>query len=361
MRIRKVLVLSFVALFMFLFSTSDASAKVMWGKTELKQGQIGKVTILRETPVVKLDDKGNISSVVKRAHKGEEFRVYSYQNKFGGLYGLGGGLFVQKNEVGVKYETPSKTKLALLEGKTTQPDKPKENIDKEYSLLNAEMDSLIKDIKSGISQKDFATRSNSINEKLIKFPQGKQGKFELEDKYKKLFEMPEIQFKRIIFEFSDGQRTLYSNNDKFGEYTMFKHFTFEGKLYLNKRVIEDVQSVAIGFYDFESKNLPEDFKGITWGRGTIFTDERKYIDNSSLDSPYYIVYKLLNPKNNKELIIEDKRSRQGYYNWDVLNPYSIEDFTSILDLDVSYTYDKQNHTLTFKFPEPLKEPYRIGQ
>ena len=40
----------FVALFsafLLLFSTGVAEAKVMWGKTELKQGQIGKVTILR--------------------------------------------------------------------------------------------------------------------------------------------------------------------------------------------------------------------------------------------------------------------------------------------------------------------------
>ena len=51
----------------------------------------------------------------KRLKKGEEYRVYSYRVAgTNGYYGLGGGLFVQKSDR-VKYETPSKAKLALLE------------------------------------------------------------------------------------------------------------------------------------------------------------------------------------------------------------------------------------------------------
>ena len=39
---------------LLIFSTTAASAKVMWGKTELKQGQIGKVTILTDVNAVKI-------------------------------------------------------------------------------------------------------------------------------------------------------------------------------------------------------------------------------------------------------------------------------------------------------------------
>lgn len=50
---------------------------------------------------------------------GEEFSVYSYKGKDGGYYGLGGLLFVKKPSA-VKYETPSKVKLALLAEQSQQ-------------------------------------------------------------------------------------------------------------------------------------------------------------------------------------------------------------------------------------------------
>ena len=86
--------------------------KVMWGKTELKLGQIGKVTILQDSNLVKLASNGSLT-IVRTLDKGEEYRVYSYKSNHGGLYGVGGGSFIQK-DVKVKYATPSKSKLVLL-------------------------------------------------------------------------------------------------------------------------------------------------------------------------------------------------------------------------------------------------------
>ncbi|WP_066297258.1 hypothetical protein [Bacillus sp. FJAT-29937] len=105
-------------------SASAASQKVMWGKTELKQGQIGKVTILGTIELVKINTDGSLS-VIRNLNKGEEYRVYSFKNEHGGLYGVGGGSFVQKNPSEVKYETPSKSKLAELEKESTTFDKVK--------------------------------------------------------------------------------------------------------------------------------------------------------------------------------------------------------------------------------------------
>lgn len=87
--------------------------KVMWGKTELKLGQIGKITIVKDTYLMKIESDGSLSTV-RTLKKGEEYRVYSYKGQQNGLYGLGGGSFVQKNDA-IKYETPSKAKLALLQ------------------------------------------------------------------------------------------------------------------------------------------------------------------------------------------------------------------------------------------------------
>ena len=62
---------------MLLFSASSASAKVMWGKTELKKGRIGKVAIVTDVNAAKLN--GKTLTQDKRLKKGEEFRVYTYR------------------------------------------------------------------------------------------------------------------------------------------------------------------------------------------------------------------------------------------------------------------------------------------
>ncbi|MFB5089451.1 hypothetical protein PGC35_20075 [Psychrobacillus sp. PGGUH221] len=93
---------------------TEASTKVMWGKTELRKGQIGKITVLNTAPLYQNNNDGIPRQINRSLSKGEEFRVYSYKGQDGGFYGLGGGLFVKRSNV-VQYETPSKTKLALLE------------------------------------------------------------------------------------------------------------------------------------------------------------------------------------------------------------------------------------------------------
>ncbi len=42
---------------------TNATTKVMWGKTELKIGQIGKVTILEDTALVKIEGNGSLTTV----------------------------------------------------------------------------------------------------------------------------------------------------------------------------------------------------------------------------------------------------------------------------------------------------------
>lgn len=93
--------------------SASAASPVMWGKTELKDGQIGKVTVLADTKLVKLEKDGTLSTV-RAMKRGEEYRVYSYKGQRRGMYGVGASSFVLKDSK-VKYETPSKSKLALLE------------------------------------------------------------------------------------------------------------------------------------------------------------------------------------------------------------------------------------------------------
>ncbi|MEK4245301.1 excalibur calcium-binding domain-containing protein [Psychrobacillus sp. FSL K6-2684] len=114
-KLLKLVLVTVFTLGLISFNTVDAEAsiKVMWGKTELKEGQIGKITIINSTELVKLESNASLSTV-RMLKSGEEFRVYSYKSQHGGLYGVGGGSFVKKDNK-AKYETPSKAKLGQLE------------------------------------------------------------------------------------------------------------------------------------------------------------------------------------------------------------------------------------------------------
>jgi len=87
--------------------------KVMWGKTELWKGQLGKVTIKQQTTLLKQLDNGKFEKV-RDLKAGDEYRVYRYLNEKNGLYGVGAGMFVERNTSSVIYETPSKRDLRLV-------------------------------------------------------------------------------------------------------------------------------------------------------------------------------------------------------------------------------------------------------
>lgn len=87
--------------------------KVMWGKTELWKGQLGKVTIKEITTLWKLENNGNYTKV-RDLKVGDEYRVYRYLDDRNGMYGVGAGMYVERNSSKVLYETPSKRNLRLV-------------------------------------------------------------------------------------------------------------------------------------------------------------------------------------------------------------------------------------------------------
>ncbi|WP_313803231.1 N-acetylmuramoyl-L-alanine amidase [Cytobacillus sp.] len=86
--------------------------KLMWGKTEFKKGQIGRVTILKPINLWKDSKDGKLEFTGRVLEPGEEFRVYGFRDKHGGQYDVGGGQWVTKMDGYIKYETPSKALLA---------------------------------------------------------------------------------------------------------------------------------------------------------------------------------------------------------------------------------------------------------
>lgn len=87
--------------------------KPMWGKTEFRKGQIGKITILKNINLWK-DVNGKLV-MVRVLNPTEEYRVYDYRDAHGGQYNLGDGHWVTKMSGYILYETPSKKLLAEAE------------------------------------------------------------------------------------------------------------------------------------------------------------------------------------------------------------------------------------------------------
>lgn len=93
----------------------SSTDKIMWGKTELKKGQIGKLTILKPINLWMGKDRKQVE--VRILNPDEEYRVYDYREEYGGQYNVGDNHWVTKMDGYIKYETPSKAMLEKLNNK----------------------------------------------------------------------------------------------------------------------------------------------------------------------------------------------------------------------------------------------------
>lgn len=98
-----------------------ATTKVYWDGILMVPGQVGKIKVIKPINLWKRTDAGLVFERVLK--KGEQYRVYRYDNLYGGQYGLGGGMYITNMAGYVEYKTPSKAKLKELENAqgTTTP------------------------------------------------------------------------------------------------------------------------------------------------------------------------------------------------------------------------------------------------
>jgi hypothetical protein len=80
-------------------------------KKELKNGQIGKITVLKPIKLWRKNKAGQFE-FVRTLQPYETYRVYGYSRAYGGQYDLGNGLYIINIPPGyIKYETPPKELL----------------------------------------------------------------------------------------------------------------------------------------------------------------------------------------------------------------------------------------------------------
>lgn len=94
------------------FKAEAAATKVYWDGILMVPGQIGKIKVIKPINLWKRTSDGLVFERVLQ--KGEQYRVYRYDNLYGGQYGLGGNMYITKIAGYVEYKTPSKAKLQEL-------------------------------------------------------------------------------------------------------------------------------------------------------------------------------------------------------------------------------------------------------
>lgn len=85
------------------------TTKIFWNGIELKAGQIGRLTIVNNTTLVKKQADGSFIKV-RTLKAGENYRIYAFLSKPQSMLGVGAGHYVIRDSK-VKYETPSTAKL----------------------------------------------------------------------------------------------------------------------------------------------------------------------------------------------------------------------------------------------------------
>jgi Pro-Pro endopeptidase len=134
-----------ILLFFTINETKAEAAKVFWDGAELKPGQIGKMTITKPINLWRtINGRLTFSRIV---YPNEVYRVYGYDSATL-QYSVGAGYSITNINDYLKYETPSKAKLAQA-NQTDNTDSKKLLVEKitvnQSSLLND--DKRIQDVK----------------------------------------------------------------------------------------------------------------------------------------------------------------------------------------------------------------------
>lgn len=345
------------------FQVQSASAKtnkVMWGKTELKLGQIGKVTVNSRTVLYKLE-KDNSLTAVRDLQKGEEFRVYSYKNMEGGLYGVGNSNFIYKSPV-VKYETPSKTKLALLSGnpyvnpvKVPNPTTPKPATDK--NKVYKDKLNTIKNTKYN-SYKEYANAIFNLQEEVGR------------DNYNMYKEVVDayyqygIEVDEVVISFSDGSNLLAFKREPqmYAMPTNRSAMIYNNEYYLSVAFVEFVLNASMDTYWYQDDPSSKGYDGKFWISGSSHQVSTIFKDESNKKAGYYNVTTIQEYMKKRTLTISEKEypftsGGVALIGTSVINPYSNSEIQQILDIKFETTYDKANNRMTFHFDKPMKEKY----
>lgn len=292
--------------------------------------------------------------------KGEEFRVYSYKSMEGGLYGVGNSNFIYKSPV-VKYETPSKSKLALLSGNPpvvsvltpVTPGTTKPVIEKDKTTIFKEKLNTIKNTKYN-SYKDYANAIYKEQSELTE--EENQLQYESLEAYYHYG----IQVNEVILSFSDGKKLMTEKRPQPTANALNNRVVtlFNGEYYLSIPLLEHILSVSRETYWYDDLPSSVGYDGLFTG-ATTAQPSTEYKDESNRQLGFYNVVTLEEVVGDRKIIFSEKDypfvSGGGLLTGsNYINPYSNTEIKQMLNVDFDMTYDKANKRMTIHFDKPLK-------
>lgn len=199
-----------------LFQTNQVEAqttKVYWDGILMVPGQAGKIKVVKPINLWKRTSDGLVFERILKP--GEQYRVYRYDNMYGGQYGLGGGMYITKMAGYVEYKTPSKAKLKELANATGTAPAPGNTVSNLFPVENKPSLTIgkvsnqsITQIAPGVRKKYFDIDSTNGLQKLFMLEyDGKTSNIELKT------ELAKDQIKG--FETTSSQANSVVENDSY--------------------------------------------------------------------------------------------------------------------------------------------------
>ncbi|WP_316570139.1 hypothetical protein [Neobacillus sp. YIM B06451] len=296
---------------------------VWWNGMELKPGQIGRLNVVKDTPLFKVSGEKIVFS--RTLKKGEFYRIYAFKP---GMLSVGGGYFVDR-DTRVKYETPSKSKLQAVKCISvwnTKTPYPLESYVAKDVWIN-----MNKSKSSSLSENDFYNSLYPFVLEISKLKNPIEKEYLIHELYR-LRTQNKIAINKIIVKLSDGEKYLFSDNSML----IGDNLKFENEIYLKTQYLNELFGLLSNQFTIKKETLPGGLKGRISAFYVNSFPEKVYLDMNDINSDYYEKIVLRAPWTDKTLEYGgfiDKA--QSFTN--KRNPYSINDLFNFVNITGSYS------------------------
>lgn len=258
--------------------------KIWWNGAELKPGQIGRLTVLKDTSLYKLD--GDKKTFIKTLKKGEFYRIYAFKP---GMLGLGGGYYIDR-DTKVKYETPNKEKLEAAKCVNV--------INKKYPphIKSIEAKMLISEIEDFKKKYSISDNRDQYYKDLIDIKKEiENAKISNDEKNYIIYisndldSLKEVKIDHIIIKFANGDKYKFYDDQK---YLLGLNEKFGNEIYLKFQTTFALYGLLTDKYETKNEDLPgEGIKGNVYSYSPTVEHEKIYIDKNDINSKFYYVSK----------------------------------------------------------------------
>ncbi|WML44094.1 hypothetical protein [Neobacillus sp. PS3-40] len=317
--------------------------KIWWNGMDLRSGQIGRLIVLKNTPLYKFS--GTAKVIARYLKPGEFYRIYAFKP---GSLSVGGGLFVDRDYV--KYETPSKNKIdavkcingTYLESPpvvvvpTPTPKEPKYPVDIKTPELKDLYDKVM-NLNTKVSSGKYKTYSElfdeyqEIDKIIMSAPYNIPSGSILIPFYNVMDFKYRVRNPKII--------VTFSNNEKFILDTFLSTIRFtDNKYYFQFNYLEQIYKIlSDSYYINYNSNYPAGILGNIHGNGAVPT-QKVFLNPSDINSKYYFEY-TFQFKDNKDKKIVSYRDRYSDY---LYPPITIEELIDGLGVKAEVTVSDTN-------------------